>query len=118
MVSRRLTEAGAAVNPIKGGFYAFPNFDPLAERLAARGVTTSLELCTRLLEEAGVATLPGSAFGRPDSDLSLRLAFVDFDGAAALDALAAGEDLDAEFLKRHCGRVVEGIEAMAGWVEG
>ncbi|MGJ3230607.1 MAG: pyridoxal phosphate-dependent aminotransferase [Oceanicaulis sp.] len=117
-VSRRLSAAGAAVNPIKGGFYAFPNFDPVRERLAGRGVTTSLELCRRLLDEAGVATLPGSAFGRPPGELSLRLAFVDFDGEAALDALAGGEDLDAAFLKRHCGRVVEGIEAMAGWVEG
>ena len=117
-VADRLTEAGASVNPIKGGFYAFPNFDPVRDRLAERGVTTSLELCRRLLDEAGVATLPGSAFGRPGDELSLRLAFVDFDGEAALDALAAGEDLDATFLKRHCGRVVEGIEAMAGWVEG
>jgi len=118
MVARRLTAAGAAVNPIKGGFYAFPNFDSVRDRLAARGVTTSLELCKRLLDEAGVATLPGSAFGRPPEDLSLRLAFVDFDGEAALTALASGEDLDAAFLTRHCGRVVEGIEAMAGWVEG
>lgn len=117
MVSRRLAAAGATVNPIKGGFYAFPNFDPVRTRLAARGVTNSLDLCTRLLDEAGVATLPGSAFGRPADELSLRLAFVDFNGEAALNALADGETLDDAFLKRHCGRVVEGIEAMAGWVE-
>jgi len=117
-VSTRLAKAGARVNPIKGGFYAFPDFEPLRERLAARGVTTSPQLCEALLEEAGVATLPGSAFGRPEHELSLRLAFVDFDGASALDGLAAGETLDADFLTRHCGRVVEGIEAMARWAEG
>mgnify|MGYP006273944279 CR=1 FL=1 len=116
-VSRRLTKAGARVNPIKGGFYAFPDFEPLRERLAERGVTTSAQLCESLLEEAGVATLPGSAFGRPDHELSLRLAFVDFDGAAALDALREGETLDEAFLNRHCGRVIEGIEAMARWFE-
>ncbi|KAA5801035.1 aminotransferase class I/II-fold pyridoxal phosphate-dependent enzyme [Alkalicaulis satelles] len=116
-VSQRLTRAGALVNPIRGGFYAFPNFDPLRERLAARGITDSETLCERLLEEAGAATLPGSAFGRPAHELSLRLAFVDFDGAAALDALAAGETLDAGFLNRHARRVVEGIEAMARWAE-
>ncbi|MCC5996612.1 MAG: aminotransferase class I/II-fold pyridoxal phosphate-dependent enzyme [Oceanicaulis sp.] len=116
-VSRRLGETGAAVNPIRGGFYAFPNFDPLRERLAARGVKDSETLCERLLEDAGVATLPGSAFGRPAHELSLRLAFVDFDGAAALDALAAGEALDAGYLTRHAPRVVEGIEAMARWAE-
>ena len=117
-VSARLRQAGAMVNPIKGGFYAFPDFEPVRERLAARSITTSAHLCESLLEEAGVATLPGSAFGRPQSELSLRLAFVDFDGAAALEALSAGETLDGAFLKRHCPRVVEGIEAMARWVEG
>ena len=117
-VSRRLSAAGAAVNPIRGGFYAFPNFDPVRERLAERGVTTSAQLCARLLEEAGVAALPGSVFGRPAHELSLRLAFVDFDGAAALEALAQGERLDAAFLARHAPRVAAGVDAMARWVEG
>ncbi|MCH8489629.1 MAG: aminotransferase class I/II-fold pyridoxal phosphate-dependent enzyme [Oceanicaulis sp.] len=117
-VSQRLTQAGAAVNPIRGGFYAFPDFDALRDKLAARGVATSETLCERLLEETGTATLPGSAFGRPENELSLRLAFVDFDGEAALNALAAGESLDAGFVKRHAPRVVAGIEAMARWAEG
>ncbi|MCP2669945.1 aminotransferase class I/II-fold pyridoxal phosphate-dependent enzyme [Maricaulaceae bacterium EIL42A08] len=116
-VSSRLTQAGAKLNPIRGGFYAFPVFDALRDQLAARGITTSAQLTRQLLEDTGVATLPGSCFGRPDTELSLRLAYVDFNGAAALDALQAGEDLDAAFLTRHCNRVVEGIEAMARWVE-
>jgi aspartate aminotransferase len=116
-VSARLTQVGAKLNPIKGGFYAFPVFEALQERLAARGITTSAELTRQLLEETGVATLPGSCFGRPDHELSLRLAYVDFNGSAALAALQAGETLYASFLARHCSRVVEGIEAMAQWVE-
>lgn len=117
-VTDQLTEAGAQVNPIRGGFYAFPNFDPIADKLHARGITTSSELCERLLEETGVATLPGSSFGRPDSELSLRLAFVDFDGELALRALSDGETLDEAFLNRHCPRVMEGIRAMAQWARG
>ncbi|XBQ15451.1 MAG: aminotransferase class I/II-fold pyridoxal phosphate-dependent enzyme [Oceanicaulis sp.] len=116
-VHARLSEAGAVVNPIKGGFYAFPNFDPMAAKFAARGIETSAELCTRLLEETGVATLPGSAFGRPPHELSLRLAFVDFDGEAALSGLHQSQPLDEAFLRRHCPRVIEGIEAMARWAE-
>jgi len=116
-VSRRLTEAGAQVNPIRGGFYAFPNFEPLRERLAAKGVSTSRELCERLLEEAGAATLPGSVFGRPENELSLRLAFVDFDGEAALDALGAGAVPGEDFLNRYAPRVVTGIDAIARWIE-
>lgn len=115
-VTTSLREAGARVCPVRGGFYAFPNFDALSGKLAARGIHTSAQLAEALLEDAGVATLPGSAFGRPEEELSLRLAFVDFDGEAALNALQAGDTLDAAFLKRHCGRVIEGIEAIARWV--
>ena len=117
-VTDQLTEAGAQVNPIRGGFYAFPNFDPIADKLHARCITTSSELCERLLEETGVATLPGSSFGRPESELSLRLAFVDFDGELALRALSDGETLDEAFLNRHCPSVMEGIRAMAQWARG
>ena len=117
-VTDQLTDAGAQVNPIRGGFYAFPNFDPVADKLHARGITTSSQLCERLLEDTGVATLPGSAFGRPDTELSLRLAFVDFDGELALRALSNGETLDEAFLNRHCPRVMEGIRAMAHWARG
>lgn len=115
-VSSRLEAAGAVVNPIRGGFYAFPNFDSLRARLTERGIADSQTLCEQMLEETGVATLPGSAFGRPPHELSLRLAFVDFDGEAALGALSEGETLDEDFLRRHTPRVVEGIEAMAEWV--
>jgi len=118
LVTDRLSQAGAQVNPIRGGFYAFPNFTPLKDRLASKGVTTSTQLCEALLEDTGVATLPGSAFGRPDEELSLRLAFVDFDGTAALNALSDGETLDETFLRRHAPRVVDGIEAMARWAQG
>ncbi|MBL4539037.1 MAG: aminotransferase class I/II-fold pyridoxal phosphate-dependent enzyme [Oceanicaulis sp.] len=117
-VTDQLTDAGAQVNPIRGGFYAFPNFDPLRGALNARGITTSTQLCEALLEDTGVATLPGSAFGRPESELSLRLAFVDFDGELALRALSEGETLDEAFLNRHCSRVIEGIKAMAHWARG
>ncbi len=40
----------------------------------------------RLLEETGVALLPGAAFVRSRAELTARLAYVDFDGASALAA--------------------------------
>jgi aspartate aminotransferase len=105
----RLHGAGVRVCAAEGGFYLFPDFGPLAERLAARGITTSAELARRLLADNGVATLPGSAFGRPAEELTLRLAYVDFDGGAALQA-CPGRGIDEPFLQQHCGRVLEGIE--------
>lgn len=102
-----------------GGFYLFPDFSAYAEPLAARGVTTSRQLCAALLDETGVALLPGSDFGRPDDELTARLAYVDFDGARALDAVAViprEQPLDETFLKRHAGRVVEAIDYVCAWV--
>jgi aspartate aminotransferase len=74
-----LREAGCRLPPLDGGFYLFPEFGAHAERLAARGVTGSTALAERLLADTGVATLPGEAFGRPPEELTLRLAYVNFD---------------------------------------
>jgi aspartate aminotransferase len=101
-----------------GAFFLFPDFSAYAEPLAARGITTSRQLCAALLDETGVAILPGSDFGRPDDELTARLAYVDFDGARALEAVAViprEQPLDETFLKRHAGRVVEAIDALCGW---
>lgn len=118
--AKRLVQAGAALEMPQGGFYLFPDFTPLTERLRERGVTTSQQLCERLLEDTGVAMLPGSSFGRPEEELTARIAYVDFDGARALaDAEARAEDkLDHDFLRVHCPSVVEAIERLAAWLEG
>lgn len=117
--ARRLRAAGIECPRPVGGFYLFPDFTPLAERLAARGVETGPQLCARLLEDTGVAILPGSAFGRPVEELTARLAYVDFDGAKALEAVAViprEQPLDAIFLKRHCRNVVRAVDALCAWV--
>ncbi|MEW5918814.1 MAG: pyridoxal phosphate-dependent aminotransferase, partial [Gemmatimonadota bacterium] len=115
-----LREAGAAVEAPHGGFYLFPDYTPIEARFHRRGITSASELCRRLLDETGVATLPGSAFGRPESELTLRLSYVDFDGAAALEALrqSGRADVDDAFLERHCGRVLDAIDTMARWSRG
>jgi hypothetical protein len=51
---------------VGGTFYLLPDLSAHAERLRARGVVDSITLCDRLLEDAGEATLPGAAFGRPE----------------------------------------------------
>ncbi|MBL8861087.1 MAG: aminotransferase class I/II-fold pyridoxal phosphate-dependent enzyme [Planctomycetes bacterium] len=118
-VVRRIREAGAAVAMPQGAFYVFPDFGPARRALAARGIRTSRELCSRLLEEAGVACLPGSAFGRPPDELTARLSLVDFDGSkalAALEAMPQGADVDAAFIELHAHAVLEGVESLLRWV--
>jgi aspartate aminotransferase len=50
----------------QGAFYCFPSFEGvLGREIAGRTVTTTLELCETLLDEAKVALVPGEAFGAP-----------------------------------------------------
>lgn len=111
---RTLTGAGAVMSPAAGGFYLFPRFEAHRDRLNVRGIDNGRTFCERLLEETGVAVLPGDCFGRPGRELSLRLAIVDFDGETAL-AKAADGPVDEAFVKRHCDRVTTAIERMADW---
>jgi aspartate aminotransferase len=116
----RLTDAGAVVPAPKGAFYVFPDLSPLRESLAQRGIKTSRQLCETLLEETGVAVLPGSAFGRPRDELSFRAAYVDFDGARALVAaqhVDGQSALSETFLRDNCHNVVEAIDRIAAWLK-
>ncbi len=118
---KRLVAVGAELTEPRGGFYVFPNFTPLREQLARRGVHTSAEFCELALEQAGVAFLPGTAFGRPEQELSVRIACVDFDGAKAMAALASmppGTLPDDDFLSRHCNPTCAGIDRLCDWAAG
>jgi aspartate aminotransferase len=112
---RVLVAEGVRCQPATGGFYLFPTFDPLAERLARRGIRTSPELCSRILDEAGVACLPGSDFGVSEDKLFLRVALVNFDGARALAALANDDRVDAAFLENHCAPTMRAMDALVEW---
>jgi aspartate aminotransferase len=123
-VHRRLGAAGIRAPAPAGGFYLFPNFEHVRERLARRGIATSRALCEQLIGETGVAILPGDDFGRPPDELTARLAYVDFDGEAALEAIATdegrllpGDHVDEGFLRACAPRVLEGIDRICDWIE-
>jgi aspartate aminotransferase len=76
--------------PIPATFYAFPNVGAFLGRKAGNHVMDSVDtLCDWLLEEHGVATVPGSAFGDPDC---IRLSFATGEAelAKALERFASG----------------------------
>jgi aspartate aminotransferase len=113
-----LRAAGAHVATPFGGFYLFPDMSAMADQLHTRGIMTATAMCERLLEDTGVAILPGTVFGRPGREFTARIAYVNFDGAAALDAVAglpAGEELGDTFLRAHCGRTLEAIDRLCEW---
>lgn len=119
-VWRSLQSCGASVSEPVGGFYLFPDFSALRGKLAERGIIGSPGLCDTLLRETGVAALPGVDFGRPPEELTLRLAYVDFDGARALVAAqqtAPGKELDKAFLELYCPNVVHAMQILGSWIE-
>ena len=74
-----------------GAFYAFPD---VREAVAAiPGVNDDLELATWLLEEAGVAVVPGKPFGAPGF---VRLSF-----ATSIDVLQAAIERMRKALSQH-----------------
>ena len=60
---------GVKVIPSDGTFYIFPDF---SEAIAAKGFKNDIEFSEQLLEEVGVAIVPGSAFG---NEGCIRLSF-------------------------------------------
>jgi aspartate aminotransferase len=118
--ARRLAALGLGCAQPVGGFHVFVDFQPRAERLRQRGIVTSAMLVERLLDETGVALLPGSAFGRPEDELTARLSYVDFDGTKALAAVQVipkEQPLDETFLRRQAPRILAAIDAIGKWIE-
>lgn len=92
-----LRRAGVDIHDPEGAFYF----------VGGLGEGDPRAWCRELLEATGVAVLPGVDFHRPADELSFRLAYVDFDGGAAL----AGLDL-AEV----CAPTLEGVRRMAEFI--
>lgn len=119
-ITRALIGGGVDVVAPDGGFYLFPDFGRHRPQLEARGISIGGQLCERLLDDTGVALLPGEPFGRPAEELSARLSYVDFDGGAVLEAFELGGDgaVDMDFLRRHCPRTLEGVNRLIEWLAG
>lgn len=120
-----------------GGFYIFPDFSNVdgIERLLARWKTqngmkgtewNSNEFALYLLEQSGVAGLGGSCFGRPQSELTMRLSYVDFDGsrifsdiqnAKIISGLPAEDEEMEMLLNKHCGKTIEGMKVLADFMK-
>lgn len=106
----------ADVCKAKGGFYLFPGFSGIKEPLASAGIHDSTTLCSRLLNDTGVAILPGSAFLRDEQEMFVRLALVDFDGKAAIDA-AQSKTVNRSFVEKYCPNVIEAVDGMVSWMK-
>ncbi|MDP7591771.1 MAG: pyridoxal phosphate-dependent aminotransferase [Litorilituus sp.] len=103
----KLNSIDIKVHAAEGGFYLFPDFSSFRKQLENRNIHTSEQLTKVLMDETGVALLPGSAFGMPSSSLTTRLAFVDFDGKTALK-------IDTQ--KYNFNKIKKGISILCEWL--
>ncbi|MBN1340938.1 MAG: aminotransferase class I/II-fold pyridoxal phosphate-dependent enzyme, partial [Bacteroidales bacterium] len=105
----------------QGAFYLFPNFEFYRSKLKERGIYTSSELYVRLLDETGVAMLPGSDFGRQPEELTARIAYVDFNGTNALKSASeeyAGATLNGGFVNKNCRKLTDAFDVLGNWLSG
>jgi aspartate aminotransferase len=118
---QRLTEAGIPCAEPNGAFYLFPNLSRWKKPLAALGVKTSDDLAIYLLEKYELATLPASAFGCPERDLSLRLSSsyldtgTDEKATALVEAFRADPDPQG-FIENHHPRLREAATRLGEFV--
>ena len=118
-LTEKLQNAGVKVKCPEGAFYLFPDFSDFTENFRKNNIRNSKELCENLLNDTGVAILPGSDFGRPEAEFTARLAYVDFDGKEALDGIKKVPDKQSpgqEYLEKYCGRMLEAIDRICDWV--
>ncbi len=119
-ITKLLQAAGLKVHPPEGAFYLFIDFSEYAGVLAKRGITDSTKLCEQLLNDTGVAILPGVAFQRPPEELTARLSYVNFDGAKALatsEAFPLSEKIPEDYEDKCCSPVFDGIRVMIKWLK-
>eukprot|EP01084_Bolivina_argentea_P121415 215145_1 len=115
-----------------GGFYIFPDFTNVKNinnminkwsKETGKNINewNSNEFSMYLLKETGVAGLGGHCFGRNSNELSMRLSFVDFDGAKLLKELDVNKCLNEIHVESHemdlvleqfCEKTMKGMQVL------
>ncbi|XP_045207960.2 aspartate aminotransferase-like [Mercenaria mercenaria] len=118
---KELAEVGVHSIRPKGGFYIFPNLEILKPKLKARGIERCEDMVNALFEETSVSVMAGGpAFLRPETELTVRLCYVNFDGAKALaesERIGLGACLPDNFVQTQCSHLHEGIQALKQWIK-
>ena len=78
---------------------------------------SSSEMCDSILNDTGVALLPGSDFGFNETKMLARLSFTDFDGQKFMNKINVNEVIDDDHIANFAPRVVEGVNRLKKWSE-
>ena len=98
------------INKPQGGFYLMPEF-------VDKKFNNSEEMCASLLNDTGVALLPGSDFGFSKNKLIARLSFTDFDGKEFMNNLSENTKLENNLVNKYAPKITEGTKRLKAWVE-
>ena len=115
---RRFVAMGLNCPKPEGAFYLFPDFQNQREALHGKGILTGRRLCDVLLEQAHVAVLPGSDFYLSATELGVRVAGVDYDGAAALDAWPGFSQMRDELAGQLFPHLIGGCDRLEEFLAG
>ena len=96
------------INKPQGGFYLMPEF-------LNNKFTSSSEMCNDILNETGVALLPGSDFGFEKTKMLARLSFTDFDGQNFMNQIKDTKKIDNELILKLAPKIVEGVDELKKW---
>ena len=98
------------INEPQGGFYLMPEF--LNQKF-----NSSAEMCDTILNDTGVALLPGSDFGFDKNKMLARLSFTDFDGQKFMNKIDANQKIDDDLINEFAPKIVEGVDKLKKWSE-
>ncbi len=98
------------INKPEGGFYLMPE-------LITNKYNTSSEMCNDILEDTGVALLPGSDFGFGKKKMIVRLSFTDFNGRNFMQEYKKKHQIDIDLISKYAAKVVEGVDKLKKWSE-
>ena len=98
------------INPPQGAFYLMPEFKN-------KKYKTSSKLCEAILNETGVAMLPGSDFGFNPKRMLTRLSYTDFDGFEFFKNISNYNSISEEMVKTYAPNVVKGVSKLSNWAK-
>ena len=97
-----------SINKPQGGFYLMPEF--LTQKFS-----TSEEMCSNILNETGVALLPGSDFGFSKERMIARLSFTDFNGGEFMQNIKKTKKIDINSISKFAPKIIEGTKKLKLW---
>ena len=98
------------INKPQGGFYLMPEF-------LNKKFNSSSAMCDSILNDTGVALLPGSDFGFEQSKMLARLSFTDFDGREFMNKIEDNQKIDKDHVAKFAPKIIEGVDKLKKWSE-